>query len=228
MYGSGERYLVVGLPIGQYKTQKEKFKEIILNYNNSKIIYHNKQLDIKIKHVTVYPQGAAVIYALNRMYGEYIIFDVGAFTIDVALIEMANGSPTILKYDTWFKGISTLYSVIIDVVNNKYNITLEPQDAEQILVQEYLRVDGENVDISFVDDIINNYLEEIYCLFDKYYKSRTTDIYLCGGGAEIIYNKFKNNYKQTELVNDPQFANARGYYQIGLQKYYNSLVESRC
>jgi plasmid segregation protein ParM len=221
--GEDDYYLVVGLPIGQYKTQRLKLKETIMDYNKCKVIYRNKPFDVRIQDVTVYPQGAAVIYTINRMYGEYMIIDIGAYTIDVALISMVNGTPSIIKYDTWYKGISTLFSSIADMINNKYNITLEPKDAENVLVLEYLRIDGENVDISFIDIIINDYLSDVYDLLDLNYKTRTTDIYLCGGGAEIVFDKFKSKYPQTEIVKDSQFANAQGYYNIGLQKYYYSL-----
>lgn len=42
MSNDKEFYLVVGLPVGQYKEQKDKFKEIILNYNHCIIEYQNR------------------------------------------------------------------------------------------------------------------------------------------------------------------------------------------
>jgi len=226
MSGSDDYYLVVGLPIGQYTTQNEKFIKYMMSYNNSKVIYHDQQMNIRIKDVTVYLQGAAVIYALNRTNGTYLAVDIGAYTIDVALIKLLYGKPTILHYDTWYKGISTLYSSIIEAANNKYGLTLDPSDAEDILTNKYLKVDGEKVDISFINLIIDNYLDDIFSLLELNYKPRTTDIFLFGGGAGSTFTKFQKHYPQTELVNDFQFANALGYYKIGLQKYYKYIIGS--
>jgi plasmid segregation protein ParM len=226
--GSDEYLLVVGLPIGQFKSQKDKFRNTILGYNSSKVYYHNAEMKLKISDVMVYPQGAAVIYTLNRMNGKYIILDVGAFTVDVALIEMVNGYPNVIKYDTWFKGITTLLSPIADAINNKFTLTLEPQDTEEVLINGFVKINGKSEDIFFTDNVMNSYLDGISELFDINYKSHTTDIYLCGGGAELLYPMFKLRYPHVEIIKDSQFANAKGFYQVGLQKYTKHLTESRC
>jgi hypothetical protein len=190
------------------------------SYNKSKIIYHNTELNIKITDVTVYPQGAATVYTLNRNAGKYIIVDIGAYTIDIALIEMINGLPTVIKYDTWFKGITTLHSKVAEAINNKFALSLDPQDVEQTLLDNSIIIDGKRTETSFLNTTIESYLEDIYYLLDLNYKSHITDIYLCGGGVSILYQSFKARYPQADLIKDAQFANANGYYQIGLQKYY--------
>jgi plasmid segregation protein ParM len=223
MCGEENFDLVVGLPISQYKTQKDRLKEKILSYNNNEVIYHSKKMDINIRDVTVYPQGAAVLYDINRTYGKYILCDFGAYTLDVALIEMVNGLPTISQYNTWFKGLSTINSKIIDLANNMFGVTLDDKDAEDILINEHLNVNGESVDISFIDCILDQYIEEVYQLIDLNYKTHTTDIYAFGGSAEIIFDRFKTRYPQAELVHDAQFANANSYYIIGCCKYKGGL-----
>ncbi|HEX3078221.1 MAG TPA: ParM/StbA family protein [Lachnospiraceae bacterium] len=221
--GSGDYYIVAGLPIGQYKTQKDKFKEIILDYGNCHVEYRQKEIKLNIKEVTIFPQGAATLYHLGLTNGRYIIFDIGAFTVDVALIEMTNGTPSVIQYDTWFKGMSTIYSNVADVINNQYTLTLEPKDIERILVQGYFKLNGDKIDLTCIQPVIDNYLEDLYSLFDLNYKSHTTDIYLSGGGGSIVFDKFKLHYPQAELVEEAQYANAIGYYMIGLQKYYEIL-----
>ena len=59
MSNDKEFYLVVGLPVGQYKEQKYKFKETILSYNYCLVEYQNRVKQIIINDVLVFPQGVA-------------------------------------------------------------------------------------------------------------------------------------------------------------------------
>lgn len=50
MSNDKEFYLIVGLPVGQYKDQKDRFKEIILNYNRCIIEYQNRNTQFYITY----------------------------------------------------------------------------------------------------------------------------------------------------------------------------------
>lgn len=223
--GNDEYFLVVGLPIGQYSRQKESLKESILNYNKRKVYYKDNPLNFKINDVTVYLQGAAPLYTLNRTNGEYIILDIGGYTIDIALINMMYGKPTILKHSTSFTGITTLYNKIAEIINNKYGLTLLSSDVEKILVNG-LKIDGKEIDLTFLTELYNSYLDELLVDFNRDYNAHTTDIYLCGGDARLFYPMLKNEYPHILLIPDYQFANANGYYAIGIQKYYKYITNS--
>lgn len=219
--GSDDYFIVTGLPISQYQTQKEKLINAIMGYNKSEVVYHDVPMKINIQDVTVYPQGASALYAMNKTNGDFIIFDIGGRTICVAYIEMINGLPKILQKDTWFKGISTLHSRIIEAVNNRYSQTFEPSYAEKIIKKGFLRIDGEEKDISFIKMIYREYMDDIFHEFELNYPyCHATDIYLCGGGAILLENVFKKKFADVTLIDNSQFANALGLFKIGLQKYY--------
>lgn len=224
MTGNNEYFLVVGLPIAQFKQQKNKFIDMIMKYNKCEIYYYNQKMNISIKDVTVYPQGAAALYTLNCMNGDYILFDFGGFTVDIVWIEMNNGIPMIKRYDTWFKGISTLYSKIIEEINLHHNLILKIDNVEKILLNG-LKINGEKVDISYINKIFEHFLEELFSEINKIYPIQTTDIYLHGGSSKILYPLFKKYYPHAVLIEDYQFANALGFYKIGLQKYYRYLAK---
>jgi len=42
---------------------------------------------------------------------------------------------------------------------------------------------------------------------------------LCGGGGSLLHEMIENELPNSILIPDPQFANAIGYYNFGLQKY---------
>jgi hypothetical protein len=49
-------------------------------------------------------------------------------------------------------------------------------------------------------------------LSEKWQRGTTIDvIFLSGGGAELVYDEIVEAYPQTQLVQDSQIANARGY-----------------
>lgn len=216
--GDLDYYLVVGLPIGQFKAQNEKMKNTVLNYNNCHIEYKGNERKITIHDVTVFPQGAAALYSLRRLTGDYLIVDIGGLTIDVALIQMNYGNPHIEKCDTWYKGMRILYSSIIEQINLKYGLRLEPKEAERILLNG-LRIKGTEQNLDFLQPTLQDYLEPIIDDLKLNYPTETTPIYLCGGGSTLLYKAFKKRFYEVVLMEDGQFANAIGYYNVGLTKY---------
>lgn len=95
-----EIYLVVGLPISQYKTQKDKFKETILNYNHWIVEYQNRVIHFNINDVMVFPQGVTSLHTIDNLSSNELILDIGGRTFDISLIEMIDNKPTLIKSDT--------------------------------------------------------------------------------------------------------------------------------
>ena len=216
--GPQEYYIVAGLPIAQFKTQRESFREAILKYNGCEVIFKDQQFKYKISDVFIFPQGAAALMTADLKDGEYIIFDIGGLTIDIGYIEISGGKPIMIKNDTWYKGAQKLYSQIIHVINNRFSLTLEPRYSEKILVHG-LEIDGEVQDISFLEPIFNNYIEPIITELQLNYPSKTTKIYLCGGGVTALGGIFLSRFKSVIILPDSQFANAIGYYNIGCRRF---------
>lgn len=215
--------LVMGLPIKQYQEYKDSFIETILSYNNCEVIFRDKQRQIMIKDVRIFPQGAAAYYALNPTDSDYIIVDIGGLTIDVAYIEQIKGQPCVRKADTWYKGMLTLFSDVIEQVNNRYETTLDTEYAEKVLTKG-LTVNGEKQDLSFLTPALKNYFNPILNELRINYPSKTTPLYLCGGGANLLYPILKQSFVDCTLINNGQFSNAIGYYKIGQMAFGGVMV----
>jgi plasmid segregation protein ParM len=218
MTGSDDYYLVVGLPIAQYKSQKDKFKKMILGYNGSEVIYRGKPFNFSIQDVFVMPQCIGAALSQQELNSHVIIFDFGGMTIDIAYLEIIYGNPVLQKYDTWTQGVQKLYSKIINMVNEKYNLTLDIQYAETIL-SNGLYLHGEKVSTDFLLSTYKQYLEPILKEFQLNYPSANTQIYLCGGSAIVFYDLFKLYFPSARLMVNSQFANAIGYYKVGYQRF---------
>lgn len=220
MTGSDEYNLVVGLPISQFKPQKEKFRKTILGYNNKLIIYRGEEMKIKINDALVFPQGIGALMSLNDFRSDVILVDLGGLTVDLAYIEMVCGNPVLHKYDTWTEGIQKMYSKIIDQVNCKFNLTLPISFAEKILTNDLI-IDGIVHSKDFLIPTIQEYLEPILIELQLNYPCKTTRIYLCGGSAIIFKDIFMKRFPNTVLMENSQFANAIGYHKVGIQKFGN-------
>lgn len=214
MTGEKEYYIVAGLPIGSYKTQKDVFRQSILKYNECDVRLGNgRKFGYIIKDAYIFPQGAAALYSSN-FQGDCIIVDIGGLTIDVAYIEYNFGKPSISKSDTWFKGMRILYSSIIEHVNNRFKLRLETHQAEKILL-EGLSVKGVKQDMSFLQGTYADYINPILDELELKYPTDTVPMKLIGGGSVFLQNAFKRRFSVVDAIQDSQFSNALGYYNIG-------------
>lgn len=210
--------LVVGLPVAQYETQKQKLFENILSYNKSKVVYKKNEFKVNIKDVIIAPQGIAALYILPNLYGEYIVIDIGGGTLDIAYLEFDITGVKIIMSDTWYKGVRTVYSDIIKEVNNTHKLKLDNSHAEKIL-REGLYIDEVKQDLTFLKPILQEYVDSIVDEIKIKYPYRTTPIYLVGGGAELLYNPLTKRFPKVTKISNPQFANALGYYVMGTVKF---------
>jgi plasmid segregation protein ParM len=227
MTRESEYFLVCGLPIAVYKQQHEKFKQSILNYNNCNVVFNNEEYKFSIKDALIFPQGAGALYALDNNNSDMIIVDIGSLTIDVALIQISDGTPHISGSDSWFKGIRLLYTSIIERINLEFGLRLDVKDAESILVSGKLYVDGEEMNLDFLQSTMCEYLEPIVDELVLSYPTRTKPMYLCGGGALLLENAIKRRFPNAILIDDSIYANAIGFYKVGLSKFSEYIEAER-
>lgn len=229
MTGEHEYILCANLPISQWKDKRDKFKETITGYNKHEVIYNGKKQNFKIVAASVYPQGVSSIYVTDSgLSSEKIIFDVGSKTINIALFEVTCGDGgkdelRVTHYLTLYKGILNLYEKIIKQVNRKFDLSLDKERARYIF-SHGLCVDGVNQDISFLNEIIVEYILDILVDFKKEFPQyKTTPIYIVGGGAEVLYPVLKKSISSIIKVPNPQFSNALGLYVKGRVEYQKFL-----
>ena len=223
MCGEDNYNLVVGLPIDQYKAQCEKFKEIILSYNDYNVVYRGKQMNFVINDVYVLPQGIGALLSMKTIPdGNVIIFDWGGMTIDIAYIEFIYGNPKLIKSITWSEGIQKIYGKLIGKVNEKYDLTLNIDEAENILVHG-LFIDGTEVSLDFLEETISEYVAPIVRDFKLNFPAVTTQTYMTGGTSAIklIHCEFIKHFMSAKIIDNSQFANAIGYGNVAEQKFGN-------
>lgn len=209
--------LVVGLPIGQYNEQKDRFREKVINYCRLNVECNGKQRKFSINDVIVAPQGASILYYAG-VQSDCVIVDVGGLTIDVAQIDFENCIPRIAKSNTYYKGMRTLYSRIIESVNMKYNLRMDIEDADKI-IRNGLIYKGERQSLDFLQTTLTDYITPIYEELKLNYNTNAYPIILCGGGANFLYRAMCKRFGKVILIDNSQFANAIGYYHLGIKNW---------
>lgn len=211
----GEHFsVVVGLPINQHsKEEKAKFENAVRNWSGSKVKTNGTEKQIFIDNVKCFNQGLASLYS-SEIKNDVIILDVGARTVDVALIVFEGNIPTVVKHNTYYCGCMQLYGKIIAEVNWLYKLTLEEREALNI-IQNGLYINGLKADTSFIPEVCRIHFSELLNALERDYPSKTTAFLLCGGGSALLYNAIKKRFYNVSMLKDGQFSNAKGYKKVG-------------
>lgn len=207
--------IVSGLPINQFKNKKEELRTAIKSLHNNVYFVNNVKYTACIEDVYVFPQCVSTLYSMNvNINRNTIIIDVGSRTVDIAYIVTEHNNPKIVQYSTYYDGMYSLYSRIIKEVNNKFGLTLKSNNAESIIING-LVIKGHTQDLSFLQNTMREHFSDIFNELLLNYPTDISDIYLCGGGSELIINAFKKRFSHCQLINNAQFSNALGYEIIG-------------
>lgn len=185
--------LVTGLPITQYKEDKE--------YLINKIITSKL-----VKDVEVVPEG------ILCMQEEGIIVDIGGRTTDIALILNEGGTRAIKKPYSMPLGMLNVETDFTNSINSMYGLNLTREDNDRI-VREGLFINGEMQEISY--ESYKNYVNKVTNLLQLNYPLKTHKVFLSGGGAERLFKPFQNRIPQVEIIKDSFFANAYAFYNYG-------------
>lgn len=205
--------VVTGLPIGQYKDQKDRLYQMLNANRCFTVSVNGKSRIIYISDVFVYAQGAGALFA-NDIDGDAIIVDIGSRTCDIALFTVSSGTRNLSKYSTIYSGMYGLYTRAITSINNRFNLSLPPEYAEQIFLNG-LMVDGEDQQIDFLQPVLSDYLNDLVNELLVNYPARNVPLYLCGGGAYILGGVIKRKFPHCSVMPDAQFSNADGFRKVG-------------
>lgn len=204
-------YIVLGLPLSQFKEDKEALTNLILSNNNKTVIINGIEKPIIIEDVEVFPEG---VVTLEDDY-EGIVIDIGGRTTDCALVINERGRRRILNPISLPSGTINLYKDFVNKINNKFSLDLILNDAERIL-KNGLILDGKATNIDFALEVYKVYVDTLINQLQVEYSLRTNRISLTGGGATLLYKEIKDRLGDGITPQEnPIFANANAYYELG-------------
>ncbi|WP_349817971.1 MULTISPECIES: ParM/StbA family protein [Clostridium] len=211
--------IVLGLPINQYKTKKEKLLEVIGENRILNFKLNDIERNICIEDAAVFPEGVATYYSLDidkrreMASKDIIILDIGGRTTDIALLK-AGKKRSVAKSTSLDVGMINIYNDLINEINSIYTLGLNIEDAENI-IKNGLEVDGEKKDTTFIKVIIRNNIEKVFKELNISYPVRTSPILVTGGGGRSFFKSIKRRYPTSRMIEDNLFSNANGYKRVG-------------
>lgn len=208
--------VVLGLPIQQYKNNKQELIDYIKENRCKQIIHKGHTRNITICDVTVAPEGASVYYNLPKDIRhkidtkQLVIVDIGGRTTDVCLFK----NKQIKKYKTIPSGILNVYSDVVNVVNEEYTTNLPLEDAEEIIEKE-LFINGVARDRGFIKQILKLHFDSIFKELQLNFDISQGYVLLTGGGSNIFKKAFNNRLNNLIISSDCIFDNVKGFKKIG-------------
>ncbi len=205
--------LGVGLPLKHFATVRKAFVRYLKREQNVKFNYEDAQYSFTIENVLVFPQCyAAVADKLGDMSGEYLIVDVGSWTIDI--MHVKDGVPVESKCETFTESMIS----VIQGIRSKSSELFGKEISEDVITafisngncnctEKYTRLMESELE-AFVKKV-----EGI--LKENGHDTEFANIIYVGGGAKVMaaYGRRGNNI---DYVVDVR-ANAKGYEYLARQ-----------
>jgi len=199
--------VVVGLPISQYKADREEMKQLLLNPRMNVVSLNGIQRKLYIEDVEVYPEGLISVE-------DGILVDIGGRTTEVALVEN-------LKVTSSFsipEGTLNLYSDFVNLINSRYGLDMKQSDAERI-IKHGLKIDGMDADVTFAQEAFRAFVENLVSQIQVKYPVKTLPVTILGGGGQLLFGPIKRRIPNAILAETPVFANAIHFKKVGEAKW---------
>ncbi|MBI6054515.1 ParM/StbA family protein [Clostridium perfringens] len=212
--------IVIGIPAGQYNSEKDNLKKLI-NQNCCKTININGEYKtVTIEDVFIAPEGYGVkIEALKNLdnKAKTLIVDIGGGTTDVAEFD-ENGR--FIGGKSIKTGLLDLYKEVQEVLDIKYKLNVSLEDAKKYFDGELdVRNDNFEVETEYKKEILLKLIKYLVNELRGYYPNlKQYNLVLSGGAAKRVHPAFKKLYPQTQAVTDIK-ANAKGFRKVGLAKW---------
>lgn len=230
--------VVSGLPVLEFKNQKDSLFNMIYNYGRPlEFIMHYgpKQVykRIKIKDVRIISQGEGAFYDFildndgniiqeraNQVNGTIMVVDPGYKTTDI--VTMDNGKYVEPLSDQFNKGINQVHNECIRLIMERLSIKKEMKEIDDIIRSGKLFYNTKEYNISkiiedaakpFAIDIVDNLIN-----LSNDQLGSMQHLLLTGGGASILYPYIKaelDGIINVSLLDNSEFSNASGYYKYG-------------
>ncbi len=209
--------IVTGLPVNFYRTGKDKLINLVRE------IVGKYCVNLTVK---VIPQPLGSFFNLlfdetgkvkdsGLAAGKIGVLDVGFYTTD--LITVSELDLVERQIDSFENGVSTALASIAKDIETAYGLRPDIHKTEEAVSRGYIKAFGLQKDIGqAVEQRFGELAKDIEGKAKTIWKSAADidRVLLTGGGAALLKGHL-NLYRHAVVVDDAQFANARGYYKFG-------------
>ena len=210
--GTIQVQLAVGLPPAHFGAQHQAFTSYFLGRGPVSFVFHQRPYSILINDVACFPQSyAAAVTILPTLQNEprALVLDIGGFTADY--LQLRNGEGNLAVCDSLESGVISLYNKIISKVNAEYDMLLDEEEIDAILLKQKAPsvpdigriVERQAQD--FVNDLFST-------LRERGLELKTGKVVFVGGGSILLRRQILASGKiGSALFVEDVRANAKGY-----------------
>lgn len=212
--------VVVGLPLEHHKDKNivEDMKKLYTGRFEFRYGASDEQSEyvvINVKEVFVFPECLGAFYSLDEDMNDrdVLLIDIGGGTVNVALF--TDGE--YVDSTTYQEGVNDVYRQIMNKAN--FINTGATFDMESILTgirRGFIKWDGKKDEMKYIKTITSAFVTSlINDIKGKFPLYKSYEIYLSGGGADLLEEAFANSFGDYVKVENNVFANAIGFYNVG-------------
>ena len=209
--------VVTGLPFDKYMAQQGVGH-----------VQQTVKAGLKAQHVTVIPQGVGAYFSEPKHEhprNKVALVDIGTWTTELVAMtgqDLIGQSSTGIRF-----GINDIFATVAAELQSKLSRSVDPYEVERAhRGEEELRTQGRAVAKDFVTDRVaqlakdqaGQLLAKMTELWGPHAAAYETVI-LSGGGATLFSPYLKSFREGLVVASDAQYANARGYLNVGLRIY---------
>jgi hypothetical protein len=211
--------LVLGLPPGQYN---KEYSASLISYIHSVNVRTSDDGDIRFpKNIKFIPQGAGIYFSYVRsgnaddLNKKVAVIDVGYYTLDTLFFVKGKYVENFARSHQL--GVSKIYEQVKKEFCSTYRTFIKNDETvERLLFDGKVNVAGKEYTLD-TSSIVDSYNSEALSLIGNYIEELPDEADLViagGGGVRFLKN---NSFGKINIipVNNPQHANARGYYAFG-------------
>ena len=207
-------HIACGLPLKWVSTQRETFREYLLQKKTIRYRFNNTEYRIRITGCTVFPQGyPAIVRNIDQYRGVHMLADIGNGTMNIMYI--VDKKPQEGRCWTEKLGVNQCMIKARNAVMDKYAVSID-----ESIVERILRFGTADISEKFTDvirSVAEEYVENIFAALRKYeYDPDLVSLHIVGGGACLVQNFGKYDPDRVE-INDDICATAKGYEYLAYQ-----------
>lgn len=213
-------HLAVNIPISAYKdsTTKQDYKDFIEN-NGEPFLFslNGNPYYLHLTDVTVVFEGVGIIYEeMEHLNGKHTaVIDIGGLNTTYCTFSGIN--PIFDSMTVSNLGINILKGKIGKLINERFGVTVTPNDLERILQNGYFSHAGKIYDESkeLIEQMKAQHFREII----EFAKSRdytfnNVNLDFVGGGSYMLSDTIQIEFPHARIVINPQFANVKSFLRI--------------
>lgn len=206
--------LVLGLPIGQYKQDKDILHEMIKENYYLDGYFNGVKREFIITDCDVYLEGIAAV--MDDYEG--IVVDIGGRSTDACLTYIENGKRKVENAMSLTTGTLNLYNDFINLINSNYSLDLNLKDCERI-IRNGLTIENKIINLASEKKIFKEYLESLVSKLNVQYSLKTNKVTFTGGGSLMLRNPINKMISHSTVSTNAIFDNAIGFYNRGRSRW---------